>query len=325
MPREATPRIAVSRNKEPVRGMTVPDGAKTPFIPVWALGAPQTTWTCALPVSTTQTFRRSALGWRSADTTDATVKGSSASARFSTPSTSWPSMTSRSTIAPVVASVSRWVLSQSIVVFMPQSLLKRTANERGYVEGQKSVMPQPPQIRLVKGPEIRDPVLQHRDALDPHAEGKALIFRRVDAAIPQHLRVHHAAAKDLEPVATGADLQFPACARAPDIDLGRGFGERKVARAEADRQIVETEKGAAELDQTALQMTHMAHPVDHQPLDLMKHRRVRRIVVAAESPPRHDDPDWRRLCLHRADLHRRGVGAQRQPGAVRPLRKVEGV
>ena len=78
MPREATPRITVSFSSAPVRGMTVPAGAKTPFIPVWALGAPQTTWTCALPVSTTQTFSRSAFGWRSAETTEATVKGSSA-------------------------------------------------------------------------------------------------------------------------------------------------------------------------------------------------------------------------------------------------------
>ena len=43
MPREATPRIVLSRNSAPVRGMIVPAGAKTPFIPVCALGAPHTT------------------------------------------------------------------------------------------------------------------------------------------------------------------------------------------------------------------------------------------------------------------------------------------
>ena len=67
---------------------TVPAGAKTPFIPAWALGAPQTTWTSAFPVSTRQTLSRSALGWRSAEMTEATVKGSRPLARFSTPSTS---------------------------------------------------------------------------------------------------------------------------------------------------------------------------------------------------------------------------------------------
>ena len=72
-------------------------------------------------------------------------------------------------------------------------------------------------------------------------------------------------------------------------------------------------------------MAHMGRPVDDQPLDLMKHRRMRRVVVAAEGPPRHDDPDRRLLRQHRADLHRGGVGAQHEPGAVRPLRQVERV
>ena len=41
----------------------------------------------------------------------------------------------------------------------------------------------------------------------------------------QHLRVDHAAAEDLEPVAAGADLQFAAFARAADIEIGRGLGD----------------------------------------------------------------------------------------------------
>src|SRR5271166_991806 len=115
----------------------------------------------------------------------------------------------------------------------------------------------------------------------------------------------HAAAEDLEPVGAGADLQFAALARAADIDLGRWFGEREIARAEAHRQVVETEKGAAELDQTALQVTHMGRTVDDQPFDLMKPRRMGRIMVAAEGPSGDDDPDRGLLCLHRADLDRR--------------------
>ena len=62
MPREATPRITVSFSTAPVRGMTVPAGAKTPFIPGARSGAPQTTWTCPSPVSTRQTLSRSAFG-----------------------------------------------------------------------------------------------------------------------------------------------------------------------------------------------------------------------------------------------------------------------
>ena len=134
------------------------------------------------------------------------------------------------------------------------------------------------------------------------------------------LRMHHAAAEDFEPVAAGADLQFAALARAADIDLGRGLGEREIARPEAHRQIVDIEEGAAELDEAALEMAHMRRAVDHQPLDLVEHRRVGRVVVAAEGAARHDDADRRLLRQHRADLHRRGVGAQHQARAVRRAR-----
>ena len=55
-------------------GMKVPGGANTLFMPVRALGAPHTTCTGSPePVSTMHTRRRSAFGWRSAETTRATV------------------------------------------------------------------------------------------------------------------------------------------------------------------------------------------------------------------------------------------------------------
>ena len=69
----------------------------------------------------------------------------------------------------------------------------------------------------------------------------------------------------------------------------------------------------------------MGRAVDHQPLDLMEHRRMRRVVVAAEGAARHDDPDRRLLRQHGADLHRRGVGAQHEPAAVGALGQIEGV
>ena len=65
------------------------------------------------------------------------------------------------------------------------------------------------------------------------------------------------------PITTGTDLQFAAPARTADIDFGRGLGEWEIARPEAHRKVSDIEKGAAELDQAALQMTHMARPVDH--------------------------------------------------------------
>src|SRR5689334_9821658 len=109
-------------------------------------------------------------------------------------------------------------------------------------------MPQPAQVGIVERAQVRDAVFQHCHALDSHAEGKALILGGVDAAVLQYLRVHHSAAEDLKPVAAGADLEFAGAARAADIDLGRGFGEWEVTRPKAHRQVLDTEKCAAELD-----------------------------------------------------------------------------
>ena len=51
--------------------------------------------------------------------------------------------------------------------------------------------------------------------------------------------------------------------------------------------------------------------VDHQALDLVEHRHVRRVGgVLPEHAPRHDRVDRRWLRLHHPDLHRRGVRAQ---------------
>ncbi len=186
-------------------------------------------------------------------------------------------------------------------------------------------MAQPAQIAIVEGPQIGDAVFQHRHPLDPHAKREALILRGVDAAIlpapwdaPCRCRGFRASRRRRR-------FQPAAGARAADIDLGRGLGEREIARPEAHRQIVEPEKGAAELDQAAFQMAHMRRPVDDQPLDLMEHRRMRRVMVAAKGAARHDDADRRLLRQHRADLHRRGMRAQHQPGAVGALGQVEGV
>src|SRR3546814_2156396 len=75
-----------------------------------------------------------------------------------------------------------------------------------------------------------------------------------------------------------ADLQFPALAAAADVDFGARLGEGEVAGPEAQRQVLDSEEGPAEGGQRTLQVPHVAFLVDHQPLDLMEHRRVRGIV-----------------------------------------------
>ena len=74
----------------------------------------------------------------------------------------------------------------------------------------------------------------------------------------------------------------PAAAPAADVHLGGRLGEREVARPEAHRDVVALEEGAHEVGQAALEVAHVGAPVDHQALDLMEHRRVGHVEVAAD-------------------------------------------
>ncbi len=90
-----------------MRGIVRPTRAKTPSIPARALGAPQTTCTRSLPVSTMHTLRRSASGCGSAEITRATVNSFRSFARSSMASTSRPSITKVRTISSRLALLSR--------------------------------------------------------------------------------------------------------------------------------------------------------------------------------------------------------------------------
>ena len=62
MPFDATPRITPLASVIFLPGIYVPTAENTPFMPVCAFGAPQTTWTGPPPASTIQTLSLSALG-----------------------------------------------------------------------------------------------------------------------------------------------------------------------------------------------------------------------------------------------------------------------
>ena len=68
------------------------------------------------------------------------------------------------------------------------------------------------QVVLVEQPDVVDAVLQHRDALDAHAEREAGDLLRVVADRFEHGRMHHAAAEDLEPAGLLADAAAAAAA-----------------------------------------------------------------------------------------------------------------
>ena len=126
-----------------------------------------------------------------------------------------------------------------------------------------------------------------------------------------------AGAEDLHPAGAGADGTAAATAvGAGHVDLARRLGEGEVARPEAHADLRREEPPEEGLERP-LEVAE-SDPLRHrQPLDLVEHRRVPQIVVVAVDTPRADDPDRRLARQHRADLHRRGVGAQQATvGAV---------
>src|SRR5690606_9734866 len=67
------------------------------------------------------------------------------------------------------------------------------------IAGGKAVMAQQAPVAFEEGEQIGDAVFQHRDTVDPHAEGEALPFVRVDPGRAQDIRMNHARAENFQP------------------------------------------------------------------------------------------------------------------------------
>ena len=91
----------------------------------------------------------------------------------------------------------------------------------------------------------------------------------------KHIRMHHAAAEDLQPILAFAEADLAAFPRALDVDLGRRFGEGEEGGTKSDLHVSELEEGFAEFLENPLQMAEMAPLIDDKALDLMKHGQVR--------------------------------------------------
>src|SRR6266566_8183774 len=136
-------------------------------------------------------------------------------------STSSPIMVSLSASFSNGSSVSRCSFSQESVNFMsmaslvpspacggglgwgrsPQRQSRRGSRAQSPRQGRdverlEAVMREPADVVLEQLTQISDAVFQHRDAVEAHAPGKALIDVGIDVAGAQHVRVHHAAAEN---------------------------------------------------------------------------------------------------------------------------------
>ena len=168
MPSDGTPRISPALSTRPEAGMVLPTGAKTAFMPVRALGAPQTTETGPSPASTVQARRRSALGCCAASMTWAMRKRASAAPGFSTPSSSRPMPVRVSVMVSRSALVSRCSRSQDRVNFMRGSLSEGgggVARRDGQGSGQ-CVEREPAEAGMLRGLPVFRFAAELGDAID---------------------------------------------------------------------------------------------------------------------------------------------------------------
>src|SRR5579864_1385657 len=185
---------------------------------------------------------------------------------------------------------------------------------------ERAKLRQEAQIVLEEEPQVVHSVAQHREPIDAGAEGITGVALGVDATRFEHVWVDHAAAGDLEPagVLAGA-ASLAGTEEALHVDFGRRFREGEVRGPKAHREV-SLEEGLQEPMQYRLHVGEADVLPHHESLELVKHRRVRHVRVAAVDASRSNDGEWRTAVEERPDLHRGGVGAQ-QP----PVREVEGI
>src|SRR5437764_4004721 len=103
-------------------------------------------------------------------------------------------------------------------------------------------MLQPADIAVEEGPEVVHAVFEHRQAVDPAAEGEALPFVGIEPAIGDDARVDHAAAEHFHPAFLSADDAPAFLYRPADVDLGRRLGEWKVRGTHPQHDVVAFEE-----------------------------------------------------------------------------------
>src|SRR6266550_1190996 len=167
-----------------------------------------------------------------------------------------------------------------------------------------SELPQEADIVLEEQAEVGDVVLEHRQAVQPGAEGKAGIVVRVDAAVAEYLRMDHARAQDLQPAALAASTTRSPANSTRHRRRDARFRKGEMIAENADAPIG-TEQRKREVFDGSLQVGKTNVAIDDEAFELIELGSVRGVRrVPPVDGARSDDPDRRLMALHVADLHR---------------------
>lgn len=129
-------------------------------------------------------------------------------------------------------------------------------------------------------------------AFDAHAESKAGILFRVNAAGFENIGVDHAGAGDFVP-AGFAEAAPPAVADSTGkIDFKRRLGELKMERSKPALGLWPVEM-AGEIVDGSFEMLDIDTAINNQALKLMKHGGVSQVLLAAVAFGDIDHPDGR--------------------------------
>src|SRR5512135_1109840 len=263
MPKEATPRTLACLISMP--GSFAPTSAHGAFMPTVTFCAPHTMVSgSACPTSTVNTFKRSASGCLSLVSTCATTTFSKAGATGTMASTSSPAMVNRCDNSSLDSEGFTKVRNQDSENCISVKLFQEL------------------QIIFKEQSEIIYAVAQHGQAFHAHTEGETDVFFAVDADMLEYVRMHHAAAADLEPAA------FPA-----HIHLGRRLGERKERWTEAHLHIFSLEIVLQEIGDHAFEVGEAHALADPQTFHLMEHWRMGCVGIDAIYAPWSDDANIR--------------------------------
>src|SRR6266566_4875301 len=170
---------------------------------------------------------------------------------------------------------------------------------------------QKPRVTLEEQLDVRNVILDHREAVGAEAKGPTRITVRIDAAVAEHFGVGHAATHQLDPAAPLAHAAaLPVADHATHGNLAARLREGKETGMEARADLLAEEFLGEEIER-AFEIGKSNVRVDGQPLDLVEHGRVGGVrVVAPVALAGGDDVKRRAVLLHGPHLHGRRVRAQ---------------